>query len=78
MSNKFLGHSSPEESDICSICHKPIVDGEARYTLGEFKDPPVFKHYECHQDQNDKLDRDLRRAGPLGSQLADMFKRLKF
>lgn len=47
-------------TDICRICGKPVLDGEARYTLGEFKDPPEFCHYDCKDANDQKLKQDFK------------------
>ena len=54
------------------------MPGQARYTAGEYSDPPKFSHYECKELDDATLDRDLRKFGPVGEQMANMFKRLKF
>lgn len=61
---------SDDEEMICSICNKPILEGQARYTAGEHKG--IFRHYECYEPTLKKhdalianLDRDIERIlGP--------------
>lgn len=45
--------------EICSICGKPVRDGEARYAAGEHKD--IFRHWECYKKDAAKLQEALNR-----------------
>lgn len=45
-------------TDVCWRCNQPILEDQPRYTVGEWKDPPQFCHYDCH----DKASTDLRGA----------------
>ena len=38
----------------CSICKKPILDGEPRYTAGEHKG--IFRHWDCYAPELKKID----------------------
>lgn len=41
--------------DICHRCGRPILEGEPRYTLGEFRNPPQFSHYDCKEREDQDL-----------------------
>jgi hypothetical protein len=45
--------------EICSICQRPILDGEGRYTAGEHKG--IFRHWECYKKDAQKLQEALDR-----------------
>lgn len=47
-------------NNICHRCGQPVLEGQPRYTLGEFRDPPEFCHYDCKKRDDDKLSADLK------------------
>ena len=50
------------DDDICSICHKPILLGEGRYTAGEHKG--IFRHWDCYKPALDEFDALVASLGP--------------
>jgi len=59
-----------DEEMICSICRRPILDGEGRYTAGEHKG--IYRHWDCYKPELDKIDRmlkdlnsDIEKLGPI-------------
>lgn len=64
-------------TDTCAICHKPVQAGDARYTVGELKDPPVFQHYDCWKRKMDKLCADAERSGPEGKAIVGLFNKMR-
>ena len=64
-------------TDVCWRCRKPILEGEARYTLGEFKDPPEFCHYDCKDADDKKLKTDLENFGKKVDAAQELLRRLR-
>lgn len=47
--------SEPDSADeICSICGKPMLDGQARYTAGEHRG--IFRHWDCYEPELNKIE----------------------
>lgn len=61
----------------CVLCNKPVYEGEARYSVGEYSNPPKFRHWDCKIKDDEDRDQRLRRSGPVGVALANMLKRVK-
>lgn len=67
---------------LCRHCKQPMEQDQLRYVGGELRSPPTFAHGDCRQKESDDLDKSLRAldrklGNHVGSQLADMFKRIK-
>lgn len=63
----------------CDRCLKPLMAGEARYSIADNPDERKGRHYECHVLKNDELDADLDRIqGRLGAAIKTMTELKKF
>lgn len=64
-------------TDTCHRCGLPILEGEARYTAGEFRNPPRFCHYECKERADKELDESFVRFRKTVDKALGIVARLK-